>query len=74
MEISNNGRAADLAKILLGVQDTQRASKKKTESQDGARRTGCRFQSKQRNSSAFALWRSSRTRSARHGWSRYRGQ
>ncbi|MFO0768161.1 MAG: flagellar biosynthesis anti-sigma factor FlgM [Nitrospiraceae bacterium] len=35
MEISNNGRAADLAKILLGVQDTQRASKKKTESQDG---------------------------------------
>ncbi len=34
MEISNNGRAADLAKILLGVQDTQRSSRKSVESQD----------------------------------------
>lgn len=32
MEISNNGRAADLAKILLGVQDTQHASGKKASS------------------------------------------
>ena len=39
MEISHNGRAADLAKILLGVQDTERTHNKKsapqgTQSQD----------------------------------------
>jgi negative regulator of flagellin synthesis FlgM len=34
MEISNNGRAADLAKILLGVQDTQRTSIAKGASKD----------------------------------------
>jgi negative regulator of flagellin synthesis FlgM len=33
MEISHNGRAADLAKILLGVQDTERTHNKKTASQ-----------------------------------------
>ncbi|MBA5870888.1 MAG: flagellar biosynthesis anti-sigma factor FlgM [Nitrospira sp. CR2.1] len=33
MEISNNGRAADLAKILLGVQETDRTHHKKTASQ-----------------------------------------
>ena len=33
MEISNNGRAADLAKILLGVQETDRTHSKKTASQ-----------------------------------------
>lgn len=33
MEISNNGRAADLAKILLGVQETERTHHKKTTSQ-----------------------------------------
>jgi negative regulator of flagellin synthesis FlgM len=33
MEISNNGRAADLAKILLGVQETDRTHNKKTASQ-----------------------------------------
>ena len=33
MEISHNGRSADLAKILLGVQDTERAHNKKTASQ-----------------------------------------
>ncbi len=33
MEISNNGRAADLAKILLGVQETDRTHDKKTASQ-----------------------------------------
>lgn len=33
MEISNNGRAADLAKILLGVQETDRTHSKKTTSQ-----------------------------------------
>lgn len=32
MEISSNGRAADLAKILLGVQDTERTHNKKTAS------------------------------------------
>ncbi len=30
MEISHNGRAADLAKILLGVQETDRTQNKKT--------------------------------------------
>ncbi|HET9960736.1 MAG TPA: flagellar biosynthesis anti-sigma factor FlgM [Nitrospiraceae bacterium] len=34
MEISNNGRAADLAKILLGVQETQRTMSQKAVSQD----------------------------------------
>ena len=33
MEISHNGRAADLAKILLGVQDTERTLNKKTASE-----------------------------------------
>ncbi|MCS6296529.1 MAG: flagellar biosynthesis anti-sigma factor FlgM [Nitrospira sp.] len=33
MEISNNGRAADLAKILLGVQETDRTHNKKNASQ-----------------------------------------
>lgn len=33
MEISNNGRAADLAKILLGVQETDRTHSKKNASQ-----------------------------------------
>lgn len=33
MEISNNGRAADLAKILLGVQETDRTQSRKTASQ-----------------------------------------
>ncbi|MCW5799726.1 MAG: Flagellar biosynthesis anti-sigma factor FlgM [Nitrospira sp.] len=33
MEISNNGRAADLAKILLGVQETDRTQNKKHASQ-----------------------------------------
>ena len=33
MEISHNGRAADLAKILLGVQDTERTHNKKTASE-----------------------------------------
>lgn len=33
MEISNNGRAADLAKILLGVQETDRTQNKKSASQ-----------------------------------------
>ncbi len=33
MEISNNGRAADLAKILLGVQETDRTQNKKSVSQ-----------------------------------------
>ena len=33
MEISRNGRSADLAKILLGVQDTERTQSKKTASQ-----------------------------------------
>jgi len=33
MEISHNGRAADLAKILLGVQDSERTHNKKTASQ-----------------------------------------
>jgi negative regulator of flagellin synthesis FlgM len=33
MEISRNGRSADLAKILLGVQDTERTQSKKTTSQ-----------------------------------------
>ena len=33
MEISHNGRAADLAKILLGVQDTERTHNKKSASQ-----------------------------------------
>ncbi len=36
MEISNNGRAADLAKILLGVQETDRASGKKGAPKDSA--------------------------------------
>lgn len=34
MEISQNRRCADLAKILLGVQDTERTQSKKTVSQD----------------------------------------
>ena len=33
MEISNNGRAADLAKILLGVQETDWTQNKKSVSQ-----------------------------------------
>lgn len=33
MEISHNGRTADLAKILLGVQETERTHSKKTASQ-----------------------------------------
>lgn len=33
MEISHNGRAADLAKILLGVQETDRTQNKKNVSQ-----------------------------------------
>ena len=33
MEISHNGRAADLAKILLGVQETDRTQNKKSPSQ-----------------------------------------
>lgn len=33
MEISQSGRAPDLAKILLGVQDTDRTQSKKTASQ-----------------------------------------
>ena len=33
MEISHNGRAADLAKILLGVQETDRTQNKKSVSQ-----------------------------------------
>ena len=33
MEISHNGRAADLAKILLGVQDTGRTQGKKAATQ-----------------------------------------
>ena len=33
MEISHNGRAADLAKILLGVQETDRTHNMKTASQ-----------------------------------------
>ncbi|HMU28481.1 MAG: flagellar biosynthesis anti-sigma factor FlgM [Nitrospira sp.] len=33
MEISHNGRAADLAKILLGVQETDRTQNKKNASQ-----------------------------------------
>ena len=33
MEISHTGRAADLAKILLGVQDTERTHNKKSASQ-----------------------------------------
>jgi len=33
MEISNNGRAADLAKILLGVQETERPHGKNAPSQ-----------------------------------------
>lgn len=34
MEISHNGRSADLAKILLGVHETERTQGKKTASQD----------------------------------------
>ena len=34
MEISQNGRSADLAKILLGVQETERTHGKKTASQN----------------------------------------
>ena len=34
MEISQNGRSADLAKILLGVQETERTNGKKAASQD----------------------------------------
>lgn len=33
MEISQNGRCADLAKILLGVQDSERTQNKKTATQ-----------------------------------------
>ncbi|MEP7150906.1 MAG: flagellar biosynthesis anti-sigma factor FlgM [Nitrospira sp.] len=34
MEISQNGRSADLAKILLGVHETERTLSKKTASQN----------------------------------------
>ncbi len=34
MEISQNGRSADLAKILLGVQETERTHSKKPASQN----------------------------------------
>lgn len=34
MEISQNGRSADLAKILLGVQESERTHNRKTASQD----------------------------------------
>ncbi len=34
MEISGNGRAADLAKVLLGVQETERTQQKKTVSRN----------------------------------------
>ncbi len=34
MEISQNGRSADLAKILLGVHETERTHSKKTASQN----------------------------------------
>ena len=36
MEISQNGRCTDLAKILLGVQDSERTQSKKTAAQRAA--------------------------------------
>ncbi|MFO0730037.1 MAG: hypothetical protein U0361_03395 [Nitrospiraceae bacterium] len=51
MEISNNGRAADLARNCWGCRTPQRASKKKTESQDGGAQDRVQIsRRKQRNS------------------------